>query len=88
MCEIAGKTRCFTGELRCSLDATPISRKLAVNLASQAGLKPLKGVTKKLDILVVAVPYTMSTKGRKARDYGTRIMAEQAFWRAIGVEVE
>jgi DNA polymerase-3 subunit epsilon len=57
-------------------------------LASQAGLKPVTSVTKQLDILVVADPHTMSSKGRKAREYGTRIMAEQAFWRAIGVEVE
>jgi DNA polymerase-3 subunit epsilon len=86
--ELAGKTVCFTGELLGSLEATPISRKLAEALASQAGLKPMKGVTKQLDILVVADPHTMSSKGRKAREYGTRIMAEQAFWRAIGVEVE
>jgi DNA polymerase-3 subunit epsilon len=86
--KLAGKTVCFTGELLGSLAATPISRKLAEDLASQAGLKPMKGVTKQLDILVVADPHTMSGKGRKAREYGTRIMAEQAFWRAIGVEVE
>ena len=86
--KLAGKTVCFTGELLGSLAATPISRELAEDLASQAGLKPMKSVTKKLDILVVADPHTMSGKGRKAREYGTRIMAEQAFWRAIGVEVE
>jgi DNA polymerase III epsilon subunit family exonuclease len=86
--QLAGKTVCFTGELLGSLEATPISRKMAEDLASQAGLKPMKSVTKKLDILVVADPHTMSGKGRKAREYGTRIMAEQAFWRAIGVEVE
>lgn len=85
---LSGKTVCFTGELLCAFRGTPISRELAEYLATQAGLTPVKSVTKKLDILVVADPHTMSSKGRKARDYGTRIMAEQAFWRAIGVDVE
>jgi DNA polymerase-3 subunit epsilon len=84
---LAGKTVCFTGELLGSLQATAITRKLAEDLASQAGLKPMKSVTKQLDILVVADPHTMSGKGRKAREYGTRIMTEQAFWRALGIEV-
>jgi DNA polymerase-3 subunit epsilon len=85
---LAGKSVCFTGELLGSLSATPISRDMAEDLASQAGLKPMNDVTRKLDILVAADPHTMSRKGRKARKYGTRIMAEQAFWRAIGVEVQ
>lgn len=85
---LAGKSVCFTGELLGSVGRTPISREMAEDLASHAGLKPMKGVTKRLDILVVADPHTMSSKGRKARAYGTRIMAEQAFWRAIGVEVK
>jgi DNA polymerase-3 subunit epsilon len=86
--KLAGKTVCFTGELLSSLEASPISRKMAEDLAGQAGLKPVKSVTKQLDILVVADPHMMSGKARKAREYGTRIMAEQAFLRAIGVEVE
>jgi NAD-dependent DNA ligase len=45
-------------------------------------------VTKDLDILVVADPYTRSSKAEAARRYGVRIMAEAAFWRAIGVQVE
>jgi len=60
---------------------------LAEELASEAGLRPVDRVTRQLDILVVADPHTMSAKACKARDYGTRIMAEQAFWRAIGIEV-
>jgi hypothetical protein len=30
----------------------------------------------------------MSGKAKKARQYGTRIMAEMAFWRAVGVSVD
>jgi DNA polymerase-3 subunit epsilon len=85
--KLAGKTVCFTGELLCSREATLVSRQLAEELASEAGLRPVDRVTRQLDILVVADPHTMSAKACKARDYGTRIMAEQAFWRAIGIEV-
>ncbi|MGQ0668939.1 MAG: hypothetical protein ACT4PO_04575 [Actinomycetota bacterium] len=41
-----------------------------------------------LDILVVADPNTQSGKARQARKFGTRIMAEAAFWRAIGVQAD
>jgi DNA polymerase-3 subunit epsilon len=47
-----------------------------------------KGVSKKLDILVVADPYSMSGKAQKARQYGTRIVAEPVFWRIVGVPIE
>lgn len=45
-------------------------------------------VTTSLDVLVVADPHSLSGKATKARQYGTRIIAEVAFWRAIGVSVD
>ncbi len=48
----------------------------------------LKGVTKKLDVLVLADPKSQSGKARKARKYGTRLIAETAFLRAIGMAVD
>jgi DNA polymerase-3 subunit epsilon len=45
-------------------------------------------VTKKLDLLVVADPESLSGKARKARDYGTRILVERSFWQDIGVAVD
>jgi len=30
----------------------------------------------------------MSTKAKKARQYGVRILAEPVFWRMMGVDVE
>ena len=45
-------------------------------------------VTKTLDLLVVADPDSLSSKARKAYQYGTRIMAEAVFWQAIGISVE
>lgn len=44
-------------------------------------------VTKKLDVLVVADPDSLSGKTKKAREYGVRIVAETAFWSMIGAEV-
>ena len=85
--ELLGKRVCFTGELSSTVDGTRITRDIAESLAASAGLDIANSVTKALDILVVADPDTQSGKAKKARKYGTRIMAEPAFWRMIGVEV-
>lgn len=87
-CALAGKSVCFTGALLGCIDGEQITREQAQELASKAGLEVLPRVTKKLDILVVADPLTLSTKAKTAREYGTRIIAEMAFWKAIGVAVD
>lgn len=86
--DLAGKTVCFTGELSGRIGGEPITREQAAELATGAGLIVQAGVTKKLDVLVCADPHSQSGKAKKARDYRVRIMAEPAFWRAIGVAVE
>jgi DNA polymerase-3 subunit epsilon len=86
--ELRGKTVCFTGECQCRLGGELITRAAANELASRLGLFPANGVTKKLDLLVVADGFTESGKARKARGYGIRIVHESVFWRMIGVEVE
>jgi DNA polymerase-3 subunit epsilon len=85
---LAGKTVCFTGTLMGRLHGQPITREQAHALAEKAGLIVRDRVTKNLDMLVVADPHTKSGKARAARRYGIRIVAEAAFWRAIGVQVE
>jgi DNA polymerase-3 subunit epsilon len=65
-----------------------ISREMAERLAEERGLVVAETVTKQLDILVVADPYTESGKAKIARKYGTRIMHEPVFWQAIGVMVD
>ena len=65
-------TVCFTGTMS-------QSREVLEDLARENGLQVLPGVTKKLDFLVVADPYTESSKARQARKYGTSIMSEKAF---------
>lgn len=86
--DLRGKRVCFTGELQARIDGAPVTRDIAQQLAAQAGLVVASSVTKKLDLLVAADPNTLSSKGRKARQYGTRIVAEAAFWRMLGVAVE
>jgi len=85
---LSGLSVCFTGDSVCRLNGEPMSRLLAEELATQGGLVVKSSVTKKLDLLVVADPHTLSGKAQKARRYGTRIMAEEIFWRTIGVDVE
>jgi NAD-dependent DNA ligase len=84
---LAGLTVCFTAALNGRLGDEPISRQVAHELAEAAGLRVVMNVTKGLDILVVADPNTLSGKVRRARRFGTRIMAEPA-WQAIGVQVQ
>ncbi len=84
---LQGMKVCFTGAMTCKIDGKPISRELAFDLAKRNGLEITENLTKKTDILVVADPHTMSGKAKKARDYGTRILAEDVFWRMIGVMI-
>ncbi len=86
--ELSGKTVCFTGALSGRVQGQLITREMAQELAANEGLIVAQGVTKKLDILVIADPNSMSGKAKKARALGTRIMAESVFWRAIGVDCD
>jgi NAD-dependent DNA ligase len=61
---------------------------VAQALAQGAGLEIRDSVTRDLDILVVADPKTLSTKGRKARENGCRVIAEMEFWRLLGVKTD
>lgn len=86
--DLHGKRVCFTGELQSRINGELIARDVAETLAEQAGLVVANSVTKKLDLLVVADPNTQSGKAKKARQYGTRVLADSVFWRMIGVTVE
>jgi ATP-dependent helicase Lhr and Lhr-like helicase len=84
---LRGKSVCFTGELTCKFEGERMTRERASLLAAEAGLVVLPRVTKKLDLLVLTDPHSTSGKARKAREYGTRLIAETAFWAMIGIEV-
>jgi hypothetical protein len=64
-----------------------ITRELAETLAEHrnGGSQVL---TKTLDLLVLADPNTQSGKAKKARSYGTRILAETVFWKMVGISVD
>lgn len=85
---LAGKSVCFTGQLGCSIKGRLLTRERAEELAVQGGMIVLRGVTRKLDVLVLADPDTESGKAKKARSYGTRLMAEIVFWSTLGVTVD
>lgn len=83
-----GTTVCFTGALKATIHGYAVSREQAHEFARGAGLVVLDSVTKKLDVLVVADPQSASGKAKKARSYGTRLVAEAVFWQLIGVRVD
>lgn len=85
---LAGASVCFTGVSTCFVDGEALTRDRAELLARARGLVVKDAVTKALDLLVVADPDSLSGKAKKARAYGTRIMAERAFWHAVGVDVD
>lgn len=84
----AGCTVCFTGESVCTIGGEPISRADQEGLARKAGILVKANVSAKLDLLVLADPYSRSGKARRANDLGVRKMAEPSFWRAIGVGID
>lgn len=85
---LQGQRVCFTGELMSTIGGKPITREMAESLATSSGLSVMGSVTKKLDLLVVADPNSQSGKAKKAREYGTRIIADMVFWRMLGVAID
>ena len=85
---LVGKTVCFAGECTCTIGGEFITRECAKRFAIQTGLIVADNVTKSLDLLVVADPYTQSGKAKKARSYNIRILNEPVFWKLIGVKVD
>lgn len=85
---ICGHTVCFTGALYASIGGERATREMATAVATEQGMIVAKGVTKKLDYLVVADPDSLSGKAKKAREYGTRILAELVFWNLMGVDTD
>ena len=65
-----------------------LTKSLASEIATAAGLTVVTNVTKKLNILVVADAETQSGKAKKARKAGTRIVAERSFWPRVGVSID
>lgn len=82
---LKGLRICFTGESDYLLQGTRPTREASEELAIRSGLIVVQSVTKKLDFLVAADPYTQSGKAKKARQYGIPIIGEEEFWNRIGL---
>lgn len=85
---LEGCTVCFTGAMNASIDGVRASREKAAAVATDYGMIVARGVTKRLDFLVIADPDSLSGKAMKARSYGTRILAESVFWNLMGVNTD
>ena len=72
-----GMNVCFTGTV--VVDGTRVDRELLEKIATQAGMQPLKSVTKKCDLLVAADPLSQSGKARTARTRGIPIISVEDF---------
>jgi DNA polymerase-3 subunit epsilon len=83
--DLRGKTICFSGTFRSRVGGVVTKKEGLEKLAEEAGLDIKSGVSKKLDFLVLADPHSMSGKAKKARQYGTRILAESVFLNYMGV---
>jgi len=86
--QLRGLSVCFTGDSCLMFRGESVSRALAERLAVDAGMLVKGSVTKKLDLLVTVDADSLSGKARKAREYGTRVMAETVFWQLVGVEMQ
>lgn len=84
---LSGASICFTGEVDLTCGGRPLTRESLEAIAAEAGLVVKQSVTKSLDILVAADPLSESTKARKARQYGIRVMHAAEFLRRIGIQV-
>lgn len=82
---MVGLSVCFTGELSGCVEGGRITRSEAESIAEKHGMVVHKRVTKSLDFLVMADVDSSSRKAKLARTYGTKIIAESAFWARLGV---
>lgn len=81
---LAGKTVCFTGEFTETVRGERITREVAESLASDAGMFVRPKVTKAVELLVLSDVNSMSSKAKKAREYGISLMSARDFLSAIG----
>lgn len=86
--DFLGKRVCFTGALTSRLNGKPLSREAALKIVADKGMIATDSLSKATDILVMADPDSSSGKAKKAKQYGTRIMTDRAFFSYIGVAVE
>ncbi len=82
-----GMTVCFTGNSGLWVDGGPLDRATEQRLAENAGLVVKRSVIKNLTYLVAADLDSLSGKAKQARQKGVSSVPQEAFWRALGVDV-
>ncbi|MFM8363459.1 MAG: BRCT domain-containing protein, partial [Haliscomenobacter sp.] len=83
-----GKSICFTGDLRAILNGKQVTREVVHEIVLSKGMIVKNNVSSKLDFLVIADPYSQSTKARRARELNIPLLTEPSFWSLIGVKVD
>lgn len=73
----AGMYVCFTGTG--VVDGARVSKETLENIATQAGMRPLRTLTKRCQVLVAADPMSQSGKARTARKRGIPIISIEDF---------
>lgn len=86
--DLAGKSVCFTGDSLCVFHGHFLTREIAFAWVESKGMIPANHVTKKLDLLVAADPYSLSGKAKQARRYGIPIIEEREFWKRLGINLD
>jgi BRCT domain type II-containing protein len=83
-----GRSVCFTDASVVAIRGLELTRDDQESLAREAGMVVKAGVSRKLDILVLADPDSRSGKAKTADELGVRKMAEPVFWRALGIDID
>jgi DNA ligase (NAD+) len=82
-----GKSFCFTGDLKeINLDTgKPYTREEAWDIVKKNGGEVKSGVSKKLNVLVLAVMESGSNKATKARELGVEMISSKEFFKRAGI---
>ncbi|HIB63723.1 MAG TPA: hypothetical protein EYO33_01025 [Phycisphaerales bacterium] len=83
-----GKTTCFAGAPRGTLEGRNIGEAKLVELASEAGLRLSSTVTPKLDFLVVTESKDALERVSLAKRMKVPLVTEQVFWNWLGIQVQ
>jgi len=85
--DLVGKSTCFSGRPKGTLQGQPISRSQLLEFAREAGITVKSQVEEGLDFLVVTDPQTASQEMRLSKELKIPFVSEQVFWNWLGVQV-
>ena len=86
--DLQGKTTCFSGAPRGTLEGRTIGEGKLLELASEAGLRLSPTVSPKLDFLVVTECKDSTERVSMAKQMKVPLVTEQVFWNWLGIQVQ